>query len=779
MESYAELLASHVSSRRDGDQSQAQAHAQLLLRALETLLLTGRADDPFPIVFKSLQHVCAFERAMVLAETQKDVIHCIAAIPSELAGRGWTANGHPQRPDDPDSVPRNHAPDGWWNLPRDLILPLQPTLHLPFGVRHRRGLGILARGQGQTTFDADDVSVGQQFALLASVALAMRDANEMETEGRLLRELIAQLRQTAQEAQHSADLFKTIMHLLPVALTVQGENGRLIVVNGAAAANSKLRADALIETSLIDVPSGEQAAERDRRQAEAVETGQLATTEEPLGPNGERTLLTSHKSVRVFDEILLLSASLDITDRKRVESELARRAYFDELTGLPKGALIQKHVADVLERKGKDGRFALAFIDLDNFKHINDYYSHAVGDALLVKVAERVGALLRQSDMLARISGDEFVLLVEPIEGDDQVQALVDHLLDALKEPFYIEGFEVLTSASIGVSVYPDHGQDYAALRRSADSALSRAKSGSKGSAAVFDRNMGQVVTARMELEQRLRLAIRDRQFRCAFQPKVDIRSEEVVGFEALIRWCDERGVIQAPSDFIGLAIELGLIDPITQFGTAEAVTALEQLDDEFGTDTTMSINVAAKQAGDLKFMRALAETLADTRCPQRFMLELTEDAFLAKSRFQMHVLPMLREIGVRVSIDDFGTGYSSLSELADITADEIKVDRSFITAIHQRPRSQSVLKAVESLSDALGMTVIAEGVESFEELTYLQTATRIRYAQDYYFAKPFFLEDFSTTKRAAPDVRAASQPRERAEARGVRATRGGGERRE
>ena len=742
-------------------------------------MLTGHADDPFPIVFKSLQHVFAFERAMVLAETHKDVIHCIAAVPDDMVGVGWTAAERPASAADPVPAARSvHQLDGWWNLPRDLIPSARSALYLPFGIRQRRGLVILARREGQTIFDPDDVSVGQQFALLASVALAMRDASEMETEGRLLRELIAQLRQSQQEAQHNADLLGKIMEVLPVGLTVQGEGGRLILVNGVAATNSNLRADGLIGTSPTDVPSKEPVSGSRRQEADAIEIGQLATTEETFGPNGERTLLTSHKSVRIFDEILLLSTSLDITERKRAENELARRAYFDELTGLAKGALIQEHVEAVLKRKGKDGRFALAFIDLDNFKHIN-YYSHAVGDALLVKVAERIGARIRQSDMLARISGDEFVLLVEPIEGDDEVQALVDHLLDALKEPFYIEGFEVLTSASIGVSVCPDHGQDYAALRRNADSALSRAKSGSKGSAAVFDRNMGQAVTARMELEQRLRLAIRDRQFSCAFQPKVDIRSQEVVGFEALIRWCDERGTIQAPSDFVGLAIELGLIDPITQFVTAEAVSALEQLDDQFGADTTMSINVAAKQAGDLKFMRALTEALADTGCPQRFMLELTEDAFLAKSRFQMHVLPMLRAIGVRVSIDDFGTGYSSLSALADITADEIKVDRSFITAIHQRPRSQSVLKAIESLSDALGMTVIAEGVESFEELAYLQAATRIRYAQGYYFAKPFFLEDFSTTKRVASGVRTVSQPRERTETRGVHSSRGGGERRE
>jgi predicted signal transduction protein with EAL and GGDEF domain len=374
--------------------------------------------------------------------------------------------------------------------------------------------------------------------------------------------------------------------------------------------------------------------------------------------------------------------------------------------------------------------------------------------------------------MLARISGDEFVLLVDPIDSPHQLQVVVEQLLDALKQPFYIEGFEVFTSASIGMSIYPEHGHSYEALRRNADSAMYRAKSGGKGSVALFDRTMGQAVTARMELEQRLRLAIRDRQFRCAFQPKVDLRSEEVVGFEALIRWCDDRGTIQAPHDIVALAIELGLIDPITQFMVTEAVNALEELDEEFGGGTTMSVNVAAKQATDLKFMRSLARALGDTHVANRIMLELTEDAFLAKDQFQLHVLPMLREIGVRVSIDDFGTGYSSLSALADITADEIKVDRSFITAIHQRPRSQSVLKMIESLSHALGMTVIAEGVETFEELAYLQAATRIRYAQGFYFAKPFFLDDFSRSRRVACDGRTAQMPRERPETRAARASR-------
>jgi cyclic di-GMP phosphodiesterase Gmr len=774
MESTGEPRDTPILPWRDGDLARAQARrAQLLVCGLEALSRTGRNDDPFAIVVQSLRDVLAFDQVMVLAQAKKGSIQCIAAVPEDLAGRSWSAADHCGQVAAPASATCSARElDGWWNLPTDLISASQAALYLPFGMRGRRGLLVLLRAEGREAFDPDQVAIGQEFALLASVALAVRSSNETQSENRLLRELAHKLRQGEQKAQRNSDLLKEIMDLLPIGLTVQNENGRFILVNSAAAINSGLRADALLEASPADILSEDRAAERRRQDANALPTNKLITAEETVGPAGERTLLTSHKSVRIFDETLLLSASLDITDRKRVENELARRAYFDELTGLAKSTFIREHVEHVLQRKGKDGRFALAFIDLDNFKHINDYYSHAVGDALLVKVAARIAGRIRETDMLARISGDEFVLLVDPIESNDQLQAMVDQLLGALKQPFHIEGFEVFTSASIGVSAYPDHGHDYESLRRNADSAMSRAKRGGKGSAAVFDPAMGRAITARMELEQRLRLAIRDRQFRCAFQPKVDIRSQEVVGFEALIRWCDDRGAIQAPSDFVGLAIELGLIDPITQFVTTEAVNALEQLDDVFGSATTMSINVAAKQAGDLKFMRAFAETLADTQRAHRFMLELTEDAFLQKSRFQLHVLPMLREIGVRVSIDDFGTGYSSLSALADITADEIKVDRSFITSIHQRPRSQSVLKTIESLSDALGMTVIAEGVETFEELAYLQAATRIRYAQGFYFAKPFFLDDFKKTRRVAPDVRVVSMPRERFETRGERSAR-------
>jgi diguanylate cyclase (GGDEF)-like protein len=451
--------------------------------------------------------------------------------------------------------------------------------------------------------------------------------------------------------------------------------------------------------------------------------------------------------------------------------DLARRAYTDELTGLPNRAMIQQRVDEIL-RSGTSRQFALAFIDLDNFKHINDYYNHAIGDALLVKVARRIAELARESDMLARISGDEFLLLFNPIADGNHVRKVVQDLLDKLKQPFHVEGFEMFTSASVGVSIHPEHGRTYEELRRNADSAMYRAKLGTKGGAAFFDAAVGQAISARMELEQRLRLAIRDRQFCCAFQPKVDIRSREVVGFETLVRWRDGKGEFQSPLDFIGLATEIGVIDPITHFVLAETVRSIDRLDHEFGAGKTVAINVAAKQAGDLRFMRSFVDALTASGCADRFIIELTEDAFLAKSQFQMHVLPMLREIGVRVSIDDFGTGYSSLSVLADITADEIKIDRSFITDIHNRPRSQSVLKAIESVSGALGMSIVAEGVENFEELAYLLGATRIRYAQGYHFAKPFFLEDSSTRSAMSGNDRVIAVERRRTESRAARVGR-------
>jgi diguanylate cyclase (GGDEF)-like protein len=559
-------------------------------------------------------------------------------------------------------------------------------------------------------------------------------------------------------------ILRDIFRMLPAGVTVRDEQGDYLLVNDAAGALFGAAAPAPDESRKTCL--------------EVLRTGRPVIREEALG-NGQnkQVFLTSYQPVRIAGRNLLISSSADITEQKAFEDHLFRSAYYDELTGLPTRRVIEHRVNSLLQQDGQQGCFALAFLDVDNFKHINDYYGHAVGDGLLVEMAKRLGLDLRDSDILSRISGDEFMLMLTPIQSETEVAEFIHFMLQRMKAPFFIDDSEIFASASVGVALYPDHGRSYEVLRQNADIAMYRVKSDGKGAAAFFDASMEREALARMKIEQSLRLAILEKRFCCAFQPKVDIRTREVTGIEALVRLKDDEGVIQAPGTFINLATELGLIDELTHLVLAEIVKSVDLINDAFGPDTTISINVAAKQAGNPEFMRPFAQAIEATGFPRRFMIEVTEDAFVTKTHFQDEILPIFRNLGVGISIDDFGTGYSSLSALADITADEIKIDRSFITDIHKRPRSQGILRAIESLSEALGMTVIAEGVETFEELAYLQAATRIRYAQGYYFAKPIFLEDLKLATPRTSDARANLESRPAQENRPAY-SRGGGYRR-
>src|SRR5882724_5017039 len=555
-------------------------------------------------------------------------------------------------------------------------------------------------------------------------------------------------------------ILREVVRMLPAGVTVQDEHGRFLLVNDAATALLGIAAG-----EPTPAPSKELSRRRDAG-LELLRAGRAAAVEECLTHgHGKQVFLTAHRPVQIAGRHLLLSSSIDISEQKAIEDQLFRSAYYDELTDLPTRRVIEHRATRLLQRETPD-KFALAFLDIDNFKHINDYYGHVIGDALLVEVAKRLGLVLRESDMLSRISGDEFLLLLNPIRSEQEVAEYIHFILQRLRAPFFIDGSEIFASTSIGVSLYPDHGSNYDVLRQNADIAMYRVKNDGKGSAAFFDAGMEREALARMKIEQSLRLAILEKRFCCAFQTKVDIRTRDIKGIEALVRLRDDEGVIQAPGTFINLAVELGLIDELTHLVLAEIVKSIDLINENFGPDTSISINVAAKQAGNLEFMRAFAEAIEATGYPKRFMIEVTEDAFVAKTHFQTEILPILRNLGIGISIDDFGIGYSSLSALADITADEIKIDRSFITDIHKRPRSQGILRAIESLSEALGMTVIAEGIETHEELTYLQAATKIRYAQGFYFSRPIFLEDLKPGIPLASEARASLSSRPAQESR-------------
>ncbi len=557
------------------------------------------------------------------------------------------------------------------------------------------------------------------------------------------------------EPVDGARLVERIVRALPLGLSVKTAEGAPLYANDAAVRHGadRLPSGGAAPARAL-VQGDEEAAPADRQAAGS------------LTRRAERTFEVVHHVVVVEGARYEVATSADVTDQVQLQDELFQRAYFDELTGLPNRSLLENGVRDLIETGRGEAPFALAFIDIDNFKHINDYYGHGVGDALLVKFARRIAGQIRASDLLARVGGDEFVLLLAPTGGVDELGVEIERLSARQKEPFFIDGHEIFSSASIGVSLFPLHGRDYEALRVNADAAMYRLKGGAKGGVNFFDPFVGRQTAERAELEQRLRLAIRDRRLCCAFQPKFDFREQAVVGLEVLLRWRDEDGMIHAPGDFVNLAVELGLMDDITRLVLAEIVGAMDRINDGFGPLMPIGVNIAARQAGDFRFMRSFVDSLVATGCPERFIVELTEEAFLHKTQFQTRVLPMLRDVGAKISIDDFGVGYSSLSALTDITADEVKVDRSFISAIHRRPRSQSLLRAVESLGAALGMSVIVEGVETFEELAYLEAATRIRYAQGFYFARPMFFDEIPQGGPALLNLRAAPASRETVGAR-------------
>lgn len=504
-----------------------------------------------------------------------------------------------------------------------------------------------------------------------------------------------------QEKPNPSDLALSVLDSAPFGLEISADDGRILYAN------------------------------------KVVDTFRSGETPDGAGPQ----MHVEAFSIALANGLYSIKLALDESKRDATEQELMRKAYFDELTGLPNKVVLESSIAALIAEGASS--FALAVIDLDGLKDISGKYGSSVEEALFSKLAGRLEAEVRNTDLLACVGSDRLALLVSPVGDRAEIDEHLHRAAQRLREPCIVDGNEFFMSTSIGVSIYPGDGRDFRVLRSNAERALSHGRATPVASGVTyFEPAIQQAVENRSTLEQRLRLALRDKRIRCAYQPKVDLRSGEVIGVEALMRWIDEDGGVRTPGEILPLANELGLIDNLTEAVMDQTLGSIDRINEAFGRDCSISLNVAAKQAANMAFMSKLTAYIHESGLGERFIVEVTEDALLNKADFQESILPMIRAIGARVSIDDFGTGYSSLSALADITADELKIDRSFITDVHRRSRSQSVLKAIEALGHSLGMSLVAEGVETLEELTYLRTATRIQFCQGHYFSKPILLDE-------------------------------------
>ena len=424
----------------------------------------------------------------------------------------------------------------------------------------------------------------------------------------------------------------------------------------------------------------------------------------------------------------------DITEQRQSEVKIEYMAHHDSLTDLANRVLLNERLEQALgHRIHREEIVAVHHLDLDHFKAVNDTFGHLAGDKLLKIVAGRLRGLVRDTDTIARMGGDEFVIVQGPIRDPAEATSLAQRIIALISEPYDIDGHQAIIGASIGIAVGPSDGLRPDKLLRNADLALYRAKGDGRGQFRFFEPAMDQQMQARRILEQDLRKALAAGEFELHYQPVVNLASNEISGFEALIRWNHpEKGMV-APATFIPLAEEIGFIVPIGEWVIRQACNTAAK----WPGDLHVAVNISAVQFRSPGLMQVIVGALAASGLqPTRLEIEITESVLLQNKETTLELLHQLRALGVRIAMDDFGTGYSSLTYLQCFPFDKIKIDRSFVKDITENTGSLNIVRAVAALANGMGMTATAEGVETSEQLDKI-TSEGCTEMQGYLFSKP------------------------------------------
>ncbi len=564
-----------------------------------------------------------------------------------------------------------------------------------------------------------------------------------------------------QALRRSEERFRALVRNASDVISILTPEGAIRYLSPTAERLWNCRPDTLEGTAIGALVHPDEQARLDALLAQSLTApGESLTAELRLCPAGSRLrsgdwrtfeTVWTHLPAEPGVEGVLLTCR-DVSERKAFEEQLSHQAFHDALTHLPNRALFMERLGHALARSRRQGSLvAVLFLDLDNFKIVNDSLGHEAGDSLLLTVAERLAACVRPGDTVARLGGDEFTILLEDLDDEAQAGGLAERIAAALSEPLRVSGREVFTTASLGIAC--ESGATLGAGRtpddlvRDADTAMYRAKTEGKSRSVVFNAGMNAQAVNRLELEMDLRRALEKEEFRVFYQPIVSLESREVCEVEALVRWEHPVRGLVPPGDFIPLAEETGLIVPLGLWVLCEAcrqVRAWQEAARGSQKRLRLSVNVSARQLQQPDLVAKVAEVLAETGLtPACLKLEITESVMMLDADQTIPRLHALRALGVHLAVDDFGTGYSSMAYLSSLPIDTLKIDRSFVAKMSRSEDDAAIVRAIVMLAKTLGLQITSEGIETPGQLALL-CDLGCDQGQGYHFARPLPPADFA-----------------------------------